>query len=69
MPAFGYAVPFFVMFGGGTMGLRREFVVLGGSPVFLVHSVSSCGNMGNSPLICTRRANRRRKAGNTSEPF
>jgi hypothetical protein len=29
------------MFGGSTMGLRRQFVLLGGPPVFLVHGVSS----------------------------
>jgi hypothetical protein len=47
------------MFGGSAMGLGRKFVLLGGSPVFLVHGISSCGSVGNSPLMCTRRANPR----------
>jgi len=33
MPASRYAVPFFIMFGSSTMRLRRQFVLLGGSPV------------------------------------
>jgi hypothetical protein len=45
------------MFGGSTMGMRRKFVLLGGFPVCLVHGVSSCGSAGNSPNMCTRRAN------------
>jgi hypothetical protein len=57
MPASGYGVLFFVMFGSSAMGLRREFVLLGGFPVFLVHGISSCGSVGNSRLMCTRRAN------------
>jgi len=39
------------MFGGGTMGLRCQFVQFGGFPVFLVHDVSS------PPHISTRRTN------------
>src|ERR1035441_4091071 len=53
MPASGYTFPFFVMFGGSAMGLRREFVQFGGFAVFLVHGVSSL------PPICTRRTNRK----------
>jgi transaldolase len=46
MPAFRYAVPFFIVFGGGTMGHCRKFVLLGGFPVRLVHGVSSRGSVG-----------------------
>jgi len=41
VPASRFAIPFFVMFGGGTMGARRQFVPLGGLPVCLVHGVAS----------------------------
>jgi hypothetical protein len=57
MPDGRSAVPFFVVFRGRAMCLRRKLVLLGGSPVCLVHGVSSCGSDGNSPLMCTRRSN------------
>jgi hypothetical protein len=37
------------MLGGGTMGLRCQFVQFGGFPVFLVHGDSSCGRALDSP--------------------
>src|ERR1035438_7130656 len=49
MPSSRYVVPFFVMFGSSTMGPCRKFVLLGGSPVCLVHGVSSRGIVVHSP--------------------
>jgi hypothetical protein len=46
-------VAFLVMFGGSMMGLRRKLVLLGGSPVCLVHGVPSRGKVGH-PYMCTR---------------
>jgi hypothetical protein len=57
MPGSRSAVPFFVVFRSGTMCLCRKLVLLGGSPVCLVHGISSCGSEGNSPLMCTKRTN------------
>jgi hypothetical protein len=35
MPTACHAIPFFIVFGGSTMGLSRKFVLLGGFPVCL----------------------------------
>jgi len=39
MPPSCYIVPFFIMFGGCTMGARGQFVLLSGLPVCFVHGV------------------------------
>jgi MFS family permease len=57
MPPSPYVIPFFVVFGGRTMGVRREFVLLGGSKVQVVRHVSSCGTVLNALFLCTARAN------------
>ena len=44
MPASAGAIPFFVMFGRSTMGLRGQFVLLRGFAVFLVYNRFSSGN-------------------------
>lgn len=66
MPDCRCEVPFFVVFSRSTMGLCRKIVLLGGFPVYFVRGVSSCGSVGNSPLICTRQTNVFR-IGNTPE--
>ena len=38
MPASGYVISFFIVFGGGAMGVCRKFVLLGCSPVSFVHA-------------------------------
>jgi hypothetical protein len=43
MPASGHAIPFFVVFGGRTMGLCRKFVLLGGFPVCLCRQFMPLG--------------------------
>jgi hypothetical protein len=48
MPAFGSTIPFFIMFGGSTMGVRRKFVLLGRLPVCLVHGAVSCRSVDNA---------------------
>jgi hypothetical protein len=37
MPVSSFVIALFVVFGSGTMSLRRKFVLLGGSPVYVVH--------------------------------
>jgi hypothetical protein len=37
MPISSFVIALFIMFGGGPMGVRREFVLLGGFPVCVVH--------------------------------
>jgi hypothetical protein len=46
------------MFRSSAMSLRREFVLLGGFPVYLVHGGSSRGSVINPILMCTSRTNR-----------
>jgi hypothetical protein len=41
MPSSRLVIPFFIVFGGSTMGARRKFVLLGGFSVCLVHVVPS----------------------------
>ncbi|MGD0776383.1 MAG: hypothetical protein ABSC05_26495 [Candidatus Solibacter sp.] len=57
MPPSPYVIPFFVVFGGRTMGVRRQFVLLRGSKVCVVRHVSSCGTVLNALFLCTARAN------------
>jgi len=57
MPPSPYVIPFFVVFGGGAMGARRQFVLLGGSKVQVLRHVSSCGTVLNALFLCTGRAN------------
>jgi hypothetical protein len=57
MPALRYAVPFFIVFGGGSMGHGSKFMLLGGFPVRLVHGVSSCESVCDRPFTCTRWTN------------
>jgi hypothetical protein len=48
MPVSSFVFPFFVMFGGGTVGVRGKFMLLGGSTVAVVcvvHCVFSCGKV------------------------
>jgi hypothetical protein len=40
MPASRCLVALFIVFGGGAMGARRKFVLLGSFPVSVVHDVS-----------------------------
>jgi hypothetical protein len=51
MPASGVVFAFFIVFGRSTMGLRCEFVLLGGLPVWIVHLRYP------HPFICTEQAN------------
>ncbi len=37
VPASGFVVAFFMMFGSRTVGMRRQFVLVGGLPVLFVH--------------------------------
>ena len=57
MPPSPYVIPFFMVFGGSTMGLRRQFVLLGCFKVCVVRHVSSCGTVLNALFLCTARAN------------
>ena len=48
MPAPHYVIAFLIMFGSRTVGLRRQLVLLGRPPVFLMHDQSSCGMLPNN---------------------
>jgi hypothetical protein len=63
MPPSPYVIPFFMVFGGSTMGVRRQFVLLGCSKVCVVRHVSSRESVvnvfpvhgaGQSPLDSSR---------------
>jgi len=54
MPGCGSVIALLVVFRRSAMGLCRKLVLLGGSPMFLVHGIPS-GDV-NSPFPCTRWA-------------
>jgi hypothetical protein len=45
----------FVVFGGGSMRLSRQFVLLGGLPMCVVYDVSSLWKFAHHLLRCTKR--------------
>src|ERR1700722_15503542 len=58
MPPSRLIIPFFVMFGGSTVGARRQLVPLGGLPVCLVHGCFLLMvSVLDSSRLCTRRTN------------
>src|ERR1035441_7018811 len=57
MPPSPYVIPFFMVFGGSTMGLRRQFVLLGCFKVCVVRHISSRRTVLNALFLCTARAN------------
>jgi len=50
MTVFSFVIPFFVMFGGGTVGARGKLVLLGGPAVFVVCVVNGVSPVEGQPV-------------------